>query len=86
MICKVCSNKSSPYYASRYWFDFDNSYCSKECAEAERILVLDLKFDENINNRLWKKKYFYNRFECDEYFESHPRPNDLIVKVGADEE
>jgi len=86
MICKVCSNRDNPVYASRNWFDYENSYCSEECANSERILVIDLKFNENLNNRLWEKKYFYNRLECDEYFESHPRPNDLIIKVGVGEE
>ena len=84
-ICKVCGERTSPYRASKEWYDYENSYCSKECAEKEKIVVVDLKFEENSNNRIWKEKDFFNRLECDEYFESHPRPNDLIIKVGVDE-
>lgn len=86
MICKVCGDKRSMNYAHRHWLDFENYICSVECARKERIIVIDTKFNENPQNRIWLKKYFYNRFEADEYFESHPRPNDLICKVGEPEE
>lgn len=82
VICKVCNKKSRIITAIMFWFDLDNDLCSVTCAKKERILVIDLKFNKNINNRIWDKKYFYNKLEAEEYFESHPRPNDLVCYTG----